>query len=103
MPPAAACEVEYWLQLASGVLAGVAALIWFFASRVEAPAELTRQHVRDVQGDIIPILDRLLGAVARQSRLNATAALFAALAALCQFVHAFMPSCWSGMPWVAPN
>jgi hypothetical protein len=37
--------------------------------------------------------------VADQSKLNAQAALFAALAAFCQLPQAFMPTCWGGVSW----
>jgi len=97
------CTVEHWFQFASGVFAMIAAIIWLLASRLRAPSELTQRHVLDVQGDIIPILDRLMKAVASQSRMNAWAALFAALAAFCQLPQAFMPTCWSGSPWFDSN
>jgi hypothetical protein len=101
--PSILCTAEHWFQFASGVFAVIAAVIWFLASRVRGPSELTQQHLPSVQGDSFPILDRLMKDVARQSRRNATAAFFAALAAFCQLPQAFMPTCWSGAPWFLSN
>ncbi len=88
------CTAEHLLQFVSAGLAALAALTWLRASRVKAPSEITREQMDDAQGDVIPVLDRLMKAVARQSGLNALAALLAALAALCQLPQAFMPTCW---------
>jgi hypothetical protein len=47
-----------------------------------------------MHGDIVPVLDKLMVAIASQSRLNALAAGFAAVAAILQVALAFMPTCW---------
>jgi hypothetical protein len=88
------CTVEHWLQFASGIFAALAAFTWLWASRVRAPSEITQDQMAATSGDIITPLDRLMKAIAKQSRLNATAALFAAFAALCQMPQAFLPTCW---------
>ena len=88
------CIVEFQTQIMSAACAFAAAIIWWRASRKKAPSELTQAHVEAVHGDIIPILDKLMVAVASQSRLNALAAGFAAVAAILQVALTFMPTYW---------
>jgi hypothetical protein len=88
------CTVEHGLQLISAVLAALAALTWLWASRMKAP-KFTEEEAQALYDAPIPILVTLVRVIARQSRMNALAAVFAALAALCQIPLAFMPTCWS--------
>jgi hypothetical protein len=88
------CTVEHLLQLASGCFAIIAALAWFAAYFVKAPAGIDTTRPVSLNKDVIAPLDKLMKAVARQSKLNGVAAFFAALAALCQTPQAFMPTCW---------
>lgn len=87
------CTIEHSLQFASAVFAALAALTWLWASRVKAPSEIAEEQMRRPLA-AIPVVDLLMKAVARQSRLNASAALFAGLAAFCQLPQAFLPTCW---------
>jgi hypothetical protein len=89
------CAVEHWLQLSSGIAAGVAAALWFWASRIRAPADITEREMQPLYDAPIPALVQLVGIVTRQSRVSAIAAFFAGIAALCQIPQAFMPTCWS--------
>jgi hypothetical protein len=77
------CTVEHILQFASAVFAGLAAWRWLAASLIKAPTQTTMDNLDDVY----PI-------IGRQSRMNAQAALFAAISALLQLPQAFMPTCW---------
>jgi hypothetical protein len=88
----ALCTSETWIQFASGLAALVAAIVWFLASRVSTPTVLTYDAG-----------DALLSGIRKQSRLNAWAALFAAMAAILQVPLAFMPTCWSNAPWFIPH
>jgi len=96
------CIAEHWLQFASGVLAGCAAITWFMASRIKPSAALTRlaegiAHV--TEREFLHEQSAIAQITIRQSRTNAIAALFAAGAAIIQLPLAFMPTCWSGAPW----
>jgi hypothetical protein len=87
------CILEHWLQLFSAIFAALAAVTWFWASRIKAV--ITPDQMKPLYDVPIPALERLVGLVSKQSRLNAAAAFFAAIAALCQIPQAFMPTCWS--------
>jgi hypothetical protein len=93
------CKIEHALQIASGIFALAAAIVWLRASLTKGAPDFTTNSVV-AQGGLTSLFDGLLRAVAKQSRLNAIAALLAALAAFCAFPQAFMPTCWSGMPYV---
>jgi len=84
----AICGIEHIIQAASGACALIAAINWLKASLLKFPATGTYANI-----------DEVYGLLSRQSRLNAYAAGFAAVAAILQFPLAFMPSCWSGAPW----
>ena len=88
------CMVEFPTQIGSVACAFAAAIIWWRASRKKVPSELTQTRVEAMHGDIVPVLDKLMVAIASQSRLNALAAGFAAVAAILQVALAFMPTCW---------
>jgi hypothetical protein len=77
------CTVEHALQLASAVFAALAAWKWFVASLGKIPLTATYSNIDD-----------MYAIVARQSRQNAYAALFAGVAAILQLPQAFMPTCW---------
>jgi hypothetical protein len=77
------CSVEPYLQLSSASFAVGAAVTWLRASRIKV-AEAT------------PLLSAVTRSTARQSGLNAWAALLAAIAAVLQVPLAFMPTCWGG-------
>jgi hypothetical protein len=77
------CIAEHWLQFGSGICALIAAVVWWKASRSKVPHPITFDNI-----------DTFSNSAVRQSRLNALAALFAAIAALLQFPLAFMPTCW---------
>jgi hypothetical protein len=77
------CIAERWLQLGCSVFAALAAVTWWLASRAKVPHPITWENINAFSA----------GAV-KQSRLNAWAALFAAVAALLQIPLAFMPTCW---------
>jgi hypothetical protein len=81
------CTMETWMQVASGIAALIAAIVWWLASCVKGPKVLTYDAG-----------EALLSSIRKQSHLNACAALFAALAAILQALLAFMPTCWSGIP-----
>jgi hypothetical protein len=90
----AICTIAFLIKLGSPISGISAAAIWWLASRVKTPPELTQEHVVKVQGDVVPIFDQLMRGVARQSKLNALAAMLAAVAAILQVADAFMPTCW---------
>jgi hypothetical protein len=87
------CVVGHSLQILSGALALVAAAIWFVASQVKSPPDFSSESVTE-SGGLSSLIDKLLRSVAHQSRLNALAAFFAALAAVCSIPQAWMPTCW---------
>jgi hypothetical protein len=89
------CIVEHWLQFASGGFAALAAFMWFWASTIKAPTKFTEQEMQARYGAPIPAIAHIIRLATRQSRLNAFAALFAGVAAICQIPQAFMPTCWS--------
>jgi hypothetical protein len=95
------CTVEHWLHFTSGVFAITAAIAWLSAYLSKVRSEPITQQMKNAPSEIIPILDRLMGAVVKQSKLNAWAALFAALAAFFQLPQAAMPTCWSDAPWIS--
>jgi hypothetical protein len=88
------CTVAFSIQIGSAACGIIAAITWWRASSVKTPTEMTHDQVKAVEGDIIPVLDRLMRGVTRQSKLNALAAGFAAAAAILQVANAFMPTCW---------
>jgi hypothetical protein len=88
------CIAGFGIRIVSACFAVTAGMIWFIASRIKMPAELTQGHVAQSDGDVVPVLDRLMRGVARQSKLNALAAFCAAFAAILQVATVFMPTCW---------
>jgi hypothetical protein len=88
------CTVAFTIQLASAGFGVTAAIVWWSASRIKTPPEITQDQAAALEGDILPILTRLMRGVVTQSRLNARAASFAAVAAILQVLDAFMPTCW---------
>jgi hypothetical protein len=93
------CTLEHFIQLGSGVFALIAAIFWGLSTRAKAISKIPPQQMSAGWGGNIPGLVALVKDVEKQSRLNAWAAFFAAVAALCQIPLAFMPACWSGSPW----
>lgn len=94
------CSVEHGVQFASAAFALIAAFLWLRASRAKVAPPITPGRITvGSEGVVIPDLQALMEAVKKQSKLNARAALFAFLAALCQVPLAFAPACWSGSPW----
>jgi hypothetical protein len=79
------------MNIAMAVFSLIAAGLWAMASFVKGPSGLTQAQVAAVKGDIIPMLDQLMKAVTRQSKLNATAAFWAALARACQVASLVWP------------
>jgi hypothetical protein len=80
------CSIEHWTQIASGVAAFAAALIWLRAALTKLPPlPASPQNI-----------DAFYAAAVLQSRLNAWAAGWTAVVAILQFFIAFMPTCWSG-------
>jgi hypothetical protein len=97
------CLIIHPLQILSALAAILAAILWIFASIKKAPAatEFTQFRMEELRGDILKPLRKQSQALAVQSRLNAFAALAAAVAALCQFALTYLPSCsWDG--WGGP-
>jgi hypothetical protein len=93
------CPLEHWLQIGAVVCGIAAAALWFWASRTKVPA-FSREEMQATYSTPVPALVTLVGLINRQSKLNALAALFAALAAICQVPAALLPvTCWSGPPW----
>jgi hypothetical protein len=88
------CTVAFTIKMASAGFGVAAAIVWWRASRTKTPPEMTHEQVEAVQGDVVPIFDKLMRGVATQSRLNALAAGLAAFAAVLQVADAFMPTCW---------
>ncbi len=88
------CTIAHYSQVAGAIFGLIAAAVWLLASLVKAPPELTQNDMIASNGDIIPVLDRLMRAVATQSELNAQAALLTAIAAALSLWQAFMPTCW---------
>ena len=80
----ALCTLEHALQFGAAIFAAMAAITWLSASRVKTPDGVTWSNE-----------DALARGVTKQSRLNALAALFAAMAAFCQIPLPFMPTCWN--------
>jgi hypothetical protein len=78
------CIAGHWLQVDSGIFGAIAAFTWLAASRVKGPDGVTWSNE-----------DALALAVTKQSRLNALAAMFAAIAAFCQLPQAVIPASWS--------
>jgi hypothetical protein len=77
------CALQHWLQFGSGFFAVLAAITWFLASRAKIPNPIAWNNI-----------DAFSAGAVKQSRLNALAAIFAAVAALLQVPQAFMPTCW---------
>jgi hypothetical protein len=88
------CTIAFSIKLISAGFGVAAATVWWQASRIKTPPEITQDQVAAVQGDVLPVLSRLMHGVASQSRLNALAAALAAIAALLQVAEVFMPTCW---------
>ena len=88
------CMVAFAIKMASAGFGLGAAVLWWRASLTKTPSEINQEKAAAVQGDIIPILDKLMRGVAAQSRQNAQAAALAAIAAGLQVAAAFMPTCW---------
>lgn len=68
-----------FLNLASAVAAVLAAVLWFASTRVKLPSTFSSPY-----GAPPPELEDLNFGLAKQSRLNAGAAICAGVAALCQ-------------------
>jgi hypothetical protein len=84
------CTLAHPLQFGSDFFAVLAAITWLWASRVKGLSESAQEQMTALHGDVLPVLERLMTSVAKQSKLNASAALFAALSAFCQLPQIFM-------------
>jgi hypothetical protein len=73
------CIFVFPLQIGSGLFAALAAILWYYASRIKTPAAITKIIVSD--GGILGELDELAKASVLQSRWNSRAAFRAALSA----------------------
>jgi hypothetical protein len=89
------CLFVHPLQIVSALLALLAAGLWIAASVTRLPSakEFTQQRL-DEYNNIIRSLRKQSQVLAKQSGLNAYAAMAAAGAAICQFALAFLPTCW---------
>jgi hypothetical protein len=89
------CPLVHPLQIISAILALVAAGLWILASITPtiSPKEFTQDRLEEYN-NVVRSLRRQTQVLAKQSRLNAFAAFFAALAAIGQFTLAFFPTCW---------
>jgi len=78
------------MQWAAAIFAGVAALIWFFASIVRLP----KDSAAFIMGDFaVGGSEELVKSLGFQSRLNALAAASAGIAAALQAILIKMPTC----------
>ena len=88
------CTVAHYSQIIGALFGISAAAVWWKASRVKATSNLTQEDMSASGGDIVSPLGKLMQSAAEQSRLNALAALLAAIAAVLSLWQAFMPTCW---------
>jgi hypothetical protein len=84
--------IKFWLNLISGLFAGVAAYFWLISARVKTPTEF--QSVESGKGigmlQMNEQLSQLGRGVIEQSQKSALAASFASAAAVCQMIAALL-------------
>lgn len=90
------CAVAFSTQIGSAICAVAAAGFWFAASLKKTPPSIPRDEegLIALRGHVIPAVEKLMEAVASQSKLNAIAAALAGAAAILAVVQSFMPTCW---------
>lgn len=81
-----ACSTVSWMQLAAALSGGSAALLWLRASLVRMPSTAFNEMPMNNMGQISR-------AYWRQSRWNAAAAIFTAIAAILQAFLVYAPTC----------
>jgi hypothetical protein len=80
------CTAVSYLQIATVIFAGLAALLWLLASLVKMPST-------DANKLAIGDMGEISNSFRRQSRLNAAAALSTALAVILQALLIYAPTC----------
>jgi hypothetical protein len=85
---------KFWLDMASAVCAFGAALFWLRASLVKGPGEVRHAFHLPLEGSWEGDVPDAVTAMAKQSRLNAWAAGFAAVAAMLTALSVLIGTRW---------